>query len=68
MNYQKRVIDASTWVNESVPAEAVDESSAAGGESMPIATAPLLVVSLLAAIVAERRNGSEGRAEVTSED
>lgn len=68
LNYQKRVIDASTWVNESVPAEAVDESGAAGGESMPIATAPLLVVSLLAAIVAERRNGREGRAEDATED
>ena len=68
LNYQKRVIDASTWVNESVPAEAVDESGAAGGESMPIATAPLLVASLLAAIVAERRNGREGRAEDATED
>ena len=68
LNYQKRVIDASTWVNESVPAEAVDESGAAGAESMPIATAPLLVVSLLAAIVAERRNGREGRAEDATED
>jgi hypothetical protein len=67
LNYQKRVIDASTWVNESVPAEAVDESGAAGGESMPIATAPLLVVSLLAAIVAERRSGREGRAEDATE-
>ncbi|MGB0284017.1 MAG: M14 family metallopeptidase [Candidatus Poseidoniaceae archaeon] len=65
LNYQKRVIDASTWVNESVPAEAVDESGAAGGESMPIATAPLLVVSLLAAIVAERR---KGRDEDATED
>ncbi|MGB1462496.1 MAG: hypothetical protein ACPG8Q_03085, partial [Candidatus Poseidoniaceae archaeon] len=49
--YQKRVIDASTWVNESIPNEAVDESGAADGKAMSIGTAPLLVVSLLAAIV-----------------
>ncbi|MAL51206.1 MAG: hypothetical protein CL991_00890 [Euryarchaeota archaeon] len=68
LNYQKRVIDASTWVNETVPAMVVDESGAADGESMPIATAPLLVVSLLAAIVAERRNGRERSAGDTTED
>ncbi|MEC7098046.1 MAG: hypothetical protein VXW74_01205, partial [Candidatus Thermoplasmatota archaeon] len=66
--YQKRVIDASTWVNETVPAVVVDESGAADGEPMPIATAPLLVVSLLAAIVAERRNGRERSAEDATED
>ena len=68
LNYQKRVIDASTWVNETVPAEAVDESGAAGGESMPIATAPLLVVSLLAAIVADGRNRRERDAKDATED
>ncbi|DAC09018.1 MAG TPA: hypothetical protein D7I09_06880 [Candidatus Poseidoniales archaeon] len=56
LNYQKRVIDASTWVNESIPTEAIDETGADAGDAMPVGAAPLLVVSLLAALVAEGRN------------
>ena len=53
--YQKRVIDASTWVNESVPSDVVDDTAADEGDAMPIGTAPLLVISLLAAVAVEGR-------------
>jgi len=66
--YQKRVIDASTWVNETIPVEAVDESGAEEGDAMPIGTAPLLVVSLLAAVAVEGRNRREDGVEASTED
>ena len=38
------------------PGEVVDETGADAGDAMPVGAAPLLVVSLLAAVVAEGQN------------
>jgi len=55
LNYQKRVIDAAQWVNESVPSEVVDLRPSTDGAALPIGTAPLLVASLIAAVAVEAK-------------
>jgi hypothetical protein len=55
LNYQKRVIDAAQWVNESVPSTVVNLRPSIEGSALPFGTAPLLVASLIAAVAVERK-------------